>query len=46
MDVSENLPGTDAGVLIVGGGLVGARLAIELDVAGIPATLVEAAATS
>jgi len=34
----------DAGVLIVGGGLVGASLAIALDVAGIPATLVEAAA--
>jgi 2-octaprenyl-6-methoxyphenol hydroxylase len=34
----------DAGVLIVGGGLVGASLAIALDAAGIPATLVEAAA--
>ncbi|MDO1529549.1 2-octaprenyl-6-methoxyphenyl hydroxylase [Fulvimonas sp. R45] len=32
-----------AGVLIVGGGLVGASLAIALDAAGIPATLVEAA---
>jgi len=33
-----------AGVLIVGGGLVGASLAIALDAAGIAATLVEAAA--
>ena len=32
------------GVLIVGGGLVGASLAIALDTAGVPATLVEAAA--
>jgi len=32
------------GVLIVGGGLVGASLAIALDAAGVPATLVEAAA--
>ena len=32
------------GVLIVGGGLVGASLAIALDAAGIKATLVEAAA--
>jgi 2-octaprenyl-6-methoxyphenol hydroxylase len=32
------------GVLIVGGGLVGASLAIALDAAGIAATLVEAAA--
>ena len=31
-------------ILIVGGGLVGASLAIALDTAGIPATLVEAAA--
>jgi 2-octaprenyl-6-methoxyphenol hydroxylase len=31
-------------ILIVGGGLVGASLAIALDAAGIPATLVEAAA--
>lgn len=33
-----------AGVLIVGGGLVGASLAIALDAAGVAATLVEAAA--
>ncbi|KJV27447.1 2-octaprenyl-6-methoxyphenyl hydroxylase [Luteibacter yeojuensis] len=31
-------------ILIVGGGLVGASLAIALDAAGVPATLVEAAA--
>lgn len=37
---SANRPG----VLIVGGGLVGASLAIALDVAGIAATLVETAA--
>ncbi len=35
---------SESGVLIIGGGLVGASLAIALDVAGIPATLVEAAA--
>jgi 2-octaprenyl-6-methoxyphenol hydroxylase len=34
----------DAGILIVGGGLVGASLAIALDAAGIAATLVESAA--
>jgi len=44
MDVSENLPGSGAGVLIVGGGLVGASLAIALDQAGMAATLVETAA--
>ena len=33
-----------SGVLIVGGGLVGASLAIALDAAGVAATLVEAAA--
>jgi 2-octaprenyl-6-methoxyphenol hydroxylase len=42
-----NVPGFPAmhesGVLIVGGGLVGASLAIALDAAGIAATLVEAA---
>jgi 2-octaprenyl-6-methoxyphenol hydroxylase len=32
------------GVLIIGGGLVGASLAIALDAAGVPATLVETAA--
>jgi len=35
---------THAGVLIVGGGLVGASLAIALDAAGVAATLVETAA--
>ncbi|PWK88582.1 2-octaprenyl-6-methoxyphenyl hydroxylase [Fulvimonas soli] len=35
---------SDAGVLVVGGGLVGASLAIALDAAGVAATLVEAAA--
>ncbi|GAB3781769.1 2-octaprenyl-6-methoxyphenyl hydroxylase [Dyella agri] len=41
-----NLPASpvDGGVLIVGGGLVGASLAIALDAAGVAATLVEAAA--
>lgn len=34
----------DSGVLIIGGGLVGASLAIALDAAGIAATLVETAA--
>jgi 2-octaprenyl-6-methoxyphenol hydroxylase len=34
----------EAGVLIVGGGLVGASLAIALDAAGVAATLVETAA--
>lgn len=42
-----NVPGSptihDSGVLIVGGGLVGASLAIALDAAGIKATLVETA---
>ncbi len=45
MNLSENsLPPGDPGVLIIGGGLVGASLAIALDAAGIAATLVEAAA--
>ena len=45
MNLSENpLPSGDPGVLIIGGGLVGASLAIALDAAGIAATLVEAAA--
>jgi 2-octaprenyl-6-methoxyphenol hydroxylase len=44
MDVSEIPLLSKAGVLIVGGGLVGASLAIALDAAGIPATLVETAA--
>lgn len=41
---SSSSPVTEGGVLIVGGGLVGASLAIALDAAGIAATLVEAAA--
>ncbi|WEN16168.1 2-octaprenyl-6-methoxyphenyl hydroxylase [Rhodanobacter sp. AS-Z3] len=44
MDVSEIPASSKSTVLIVGGGLVGASLAIALDVAGIPATLVESAA--
>ncbi|CAM0997787.1 2-octaprenyl-6-methoxyphenyl hydroxylase [Rhodanobacter sp. Root179] len=44
MDVSEISPGSETGVLIIGGGLVGASLAIALDAAGIAATLVETAA--
>lgn len=44
MDVSEIPSSGNSGVLIVGGGLVGASLAIALDAAGIAATLVEAAA--
>jgi 2-octaprenyl-6-methoxyphenol hydroxylase len=36
-------PDAPGGVLIVGGGLVGASLAIALDAAGIAATLVDAA---
>ncbi|MDI3262263.1 MAG: 2-octaprenyl-6-methoxyphenyl hydroxylase [Fulvimonas sp.] len=39
------IPVSDGGVLIVGGGLVGASLAIALDAAGIDAILVEAAAS-
>lgn len=35
---------SEAGVLIIGGGLVGASLAIALDAAGVAATLVETAA--
>jgi 2-octaprenyl-6-methoxyphenol hydroxylase len=41
---SSSSPASEGGVLIVGGGLVGASLAIALDAAGIAATLVEAAA--
>ena len=44
MNAHDSLPGADAGVLIIGGGLVGASLAIALDAAGIAATLVETAA--
>lgn len=41
---SNETSGAPRGVLIVGGGLVGASLAIALDAAGIAATLVETAA--
>jgi 2-octaprenyl-6-methoxyphenol hydroxylase len=44
MNPSLPSPPSNPGVLIVGGGLVGASLAIALDVAGIAATLVETAA--
>ena len=44
MNVPAPLASNESGVLIVGGGLVGASLAIALDAAGIAATLVEAAA--
>ena len=44
MSAFESAAGEASGVLIVGGGLVGASLAIALDAAGIAATLVESAA--
>lgn len=44
MNVPEAPALNGSGVLIVGGGLVGASLAIALDVAGVAATLVETAA--
>ncbi|TPG47317.1 2-octaprenyl-6-methoxyphenyl hydroxylase [Rhodanobacter glycinis] len=44
MNVHESSAVNEPGVLIVGGGLVGASLAIALDAAGIAATLVETAA--
>ncbi|MEO7067817.1 MAG: 2-octaprenyl-6-methoxyphenyl hydroxylase [Rhodanobacter sp.] len=44
MNVSESSLASQHGVLIVGGGLVGASLAIALDAAGVAATLVETAA--
>jgi 2-octaprenyl-6-methoxyphenol hydroxylase len=44
MNASLPFPPSNSGVLIVGGGLVGASLAIALDAAGIAATLVETAA--
>ena len=44
MNLSMSSTSSPSGVLIVGGGLVGASLAIALDAAGIAATLVEAAA--
>jgi len=42
--MTESTSSVPAGVLIVGGGLVGASLAIALDQAGVAATLVEAVA--
>jgi 2-octaprenyl-6-methoxyphenol hydroxylase len=44
MNVSTSSASNESGVLIIGGGLVGASLAIALDAAGIAATLVETAA--
>jgi 2-octaprenyl-6-methoxyphenol hydroxylase len=44
MNASLPFSPSNSGVLIVGGGLVGASLAIALDAAGIAATLVETAA--
>jgi 2-octaprenyl-6-methoxyphenol hydroxylase len=44
MNVHESPAMNEPGVLIVGGGLVGASLAIALDAAGVAATLVETAA--
>ena len=44
MNVPESPVMSESGVLIVGGGLVGASLAIALDAVGIAATLVETAA--
>lgn len=44
MNSAASLASDQSGVLIIGGGLVGASLAIALDVAGIAATLVETAA--
>ena len=44
MNAPLPFPDSNPGVLIVGGGLVGASLAIALDAAGIAATLVETAA--
>jgi 2-octaprenyl-6-methoxyphenol hydroxylase len=43
MNVPESPAVSETGVLIVGGGLVGASLAIALDTAGVAATLVETA---
>ena len=44
MNTSGSPTVSESGVMIVGGGLVGASLAIALDAAGIAATLVESAA--
>jgi 2-octaprenyl-6-methoxyphenol hydroxylase len=44
MNVTPSFSSGRHGVLIIGGGLVGASLAIALDAAGVAATLVEAAA--
>ncbi len=45
MSASESAAGKAPGVLIVGGGLVGASLAIALDASGVAATLVETASS-
>ncbi len=44
MNVTPSFSSGRHGVLIIGGGLVGASLAIALDAAGVAATLIEAAA--
>ncbi|MEP6898048.1 MAG: FAD-dependent monooxygenase, partial [Rhodanobacter sp.] len=44
MNASFAASSNHPGVLIIGGGLVGASLAIALDLAGVTATLVESAA--
>lgn len=44
METHQSASANTRGVLIVGGGLVGASLAIALDAAGVAATLVESAA--
>ena len=44
MNAPASSASNESGVLIIGGGLVGASLAIALDAAGIAATLVETAA--
>jgi len=44
MNVTSSISSSRNSVLIIGGGLVGASLAIALDAAGVAATLVEAAA--
>ncbi|WP_460878427.1 2-octaprenyl-6-methoxyphenyl hydroxylase [Rhodanobacter koreensis] len=44
MNAPASPASNESGVLIIGGGLVGASLAIALDVAGIAATLIETAA--
>ncbi len=44
MNAPASLASNESGILIIGGGLVGASLAIALDAAGIAVTLVETAA--